>query len=94
MPTSLRKQSTSFEDPSLSLNAANLATKLHSSDLKFARVIIQLMAPKLEEGHLSYVEGSGWGYTFSDNTVTIRGNLTDLFRSTIQIIRLASWINC
>ena len=27
------------------------------------------MAPKLEEGHLSYLEGSGWGYTFSDDTV-------------------------
>ena len=51
------------------LNAATLNARLQASDTKFARVIIQLMAPKLEEGHLSYLEGSGWGYTFYQDDV-------------------------
>jgi hypothetical protein len=51
------------------LNAATLNARLHVSDMKFARVIIQIMTPKLEEGHLSYLEGSGWGYTFSQDDV-------------------------
>jgi hypothetical protein len=56
-------------DESSNLTAASLHAKLYSSDMKYAKVIIQLMAPKLEEGHLSYLEGSGWGYTFTDDTV-------------------------
>ena len=51
------------------LNAATLNARLQASDTKFARVIIQLMAPKLEEGHLSYLEGSGWGYTLYQDDV-------------------------
>jgi hypothetical protein len=51
------------------LNAATLNARLHVSDMKFARVIIQIMTPKLEEGHLSYLEGSGWGYTFSQDVL-------------------------
>jgi len=50
-------------------NAAMLNKKLQNSDSKFAKVIIQLIAPKLEEGNLSYLEGCGWGYTFTDDTV-------------------------
>lgn len=51
------------------LNATTLNARLHASDIKFARVIIQVMTPKLEEGHLSYLEGSGWGYTFYQDDV-------------------------
>lgn len=51
------------------LSAATLNARLHTSDLKFAKVTIQLMTPKLEEGHLSYLEGSGWGYTFHEDDV-------------------------
>ena len=51
------------------LTAATLNARLHSSDVKFAKVMIQLMTPKLEEGHLSYLEGSGWGYTFYEDEV-------------------------
>jgi hypothetical protein len=69
MPGSARKPDSCLDDPSLSLNAANLDAKLQASDLKFARVVLQLMASMLEEGHLSYLEGCGWGYTFSDDTV-------------------------
>ena len=71
MPGSSRKQSCGFEDGPMPFNAASLEAKLHASDVKFANVIILLMAPKLEEGHLSYLEGNGWGYTFSDDTVTV-----------------------
>jgi hypothetical protein len=60
------------DDSSINLNAASLQAKLHVSDIKFAKVVVQLMAPKLEEGHLSYLEGSGWGYTFTDDTVRSR----------------------
>jgi hypothetical protein len=53
-----------------SLNAASLDNILVNSDIKFASVIVHyLMAPKLEEGHLSYVEGSGWGFPFNEETV-------------------------
>jgi hypothetical protein len=71
LPSSSRKSesSSTYDDSSFSLTAANLESKLQASDLKFAKVIIQLMTPKLEEGHLSYLEGSGWGYTFTDDTV-------------------------
>jgi len=62
------KQEAHLERPQ-SLSPQALQAKLHSSDLKFAAVIIQLMTPKLEEGHLSYLEGCGWGFTFTDDTV-------------------------
>lgn len=64
-----RKGSLTSEDSSICFNAASVDAKLQASDAKFANVIIQLIAPKLEEGHLSYLEGNGWGYTFSDDTV-------------------------
>ena len=51
-------------------NAANLQKKLYTSDMKFAKTVIQLIAPKVEEGHLSYLEGSGWGFTFSIENVS------------------------
>lgn len=46
------------------LTAATLNARLQATDLKFAQVMIQLMTPMLQQGHLSYLEGSGWGYTF------------------------------
>ena len=64
-----KRNSVSYEDTICGLNASSLESKLLASDLKFANVIIHLMAPKLEEGHLSYLEGSGWGYTFTDEMV-------------------------
>jgi hypothetical protein len=69
-----REQTSPINDPEqyTSLTATSLQAKLQASDLKFARVIFQLMAPMLEGGHLSYLEGSGWGYKFSDETVTVQ----------------------
>ena len=55
----------------LEFNAAMLNKKLQSSDAKFARIVIELIAPKLEEGNLSYLEGCGWGFTFSEDTVPV-----------------------
>ena len=49
------------------LTAATLNARLHATDLKFAQVMIQLMTPMLQQGHLSYLEGSGWGYTFQQD---------------------------
>jgi hypothetical protein len=51
------------------LTAASLEAKLVASDERFAKVIIQLMGPMLEQGHLSYMHGGGWGYTWSQTTV-------------------------
>jgi len=50
-------------------NGENVQKKLYASDMKFAKTVIQLIAPKIEEGHLAYLEGSGWGFTFSSDTV-------------------------
>jgi hypothetical protein len=56
----------------MTFNAASLHAKLQASDRKFAKVVLQLIAPKIEEGHLSYLEGCGWGYTFSEDVCLIR----------------------
>jgi hypothetical protein len=55
----------------MTFNAASLHAKLQASDLKFARVILQLIAPKIEEGNLSYLEGCGWGYSFTENVAIL-----------------------
>jgi hypothetical protein len=68
MPKTSPKQGSPTEDTG-PLNPAILHAKLHASDVKFAKVVIQLMSRKLEEGHLSYLEGNGWGFTFSEDTV-------------------------
>lgn len=68
MPKASLKQESPVEE-SGPLNPATLHAKLHASDVKFAKMIIQLMSRKLEEGHLSYLEGNGWGFTFTDETV-------------------------
>lgn len=69
MPKLSSKPGSSIEEYG-PLNPAILHAKLHASDVKFANVIIQLMSRKLEEGHLSYLEGNGWGFTFTDDTVS------------------------
>jgi hypothetical protein len=68
MPKNTPRQESPTEDTG-PLNPATLHAKLHASDVKFAKVVIQLMSRKLEEGHLSYLEGNGWGFTFSEDTV-------------------------
>lgn len=74
------------------MTAASLEAKLVASDERFAKVIIQLMGPMLEQGHLSYMHGGGWGYTWSETTVMSPDEtLVNIGRGMVTIIGPLNW---
>jgi len=74
VPETSARPNSLMDDLSQDFSPSSLEAKLRISDLKFAKILLQLVGAKVQEGHLSYVEGSGWGFTFTDDTVTLPRN--------------------
>ena len=91
-PSGDTKGGSLLDSGSTTFNAATLHAKLQASDRRFAEVIFQLIKPKIEEGHLSYLEGCGWGFTFTEDVYPLRYRLTGSART--RITRNVTWTGC